>query len=246
MMCPGRVAEVLRLSSVVIHAFLFERYLVGNEFVPLKHRGFADFPMTRGVIFSEPSMFTASKIVNFSLLCFPQWHFSFLNVNVFSSKHLKKSPVSSVLKMLRGSYSFIRSKSEFCHLEQTLMSTLELFPHMFLKTIPFLFLKFVSHPSQAENSIPNSLVNALAFSFNKEPPIGIFCPRHCLIDETKHCSRRGKLPLITRFLTLLEDALKIFSLFFRIVESELSGISNTLATSTFLSPSSTDSITFCF
>ncbi|GFW09667.1 uncharacterized protein TNCV_1393681 [Trichonephila clavipes] len=26
--------------------------------MPLKHRGFADFPMTRGVIFSEPSMFT--------------------------------------------------------------------------------------------------------------------------------------------------------------------------------------------
>ncbi|GFV19400.1 hypothetical protein TNCV_3663331 [Trichonephila clavipes] len=47
-------------SSVVIHAFLFERYLVGNEFMPLKHRGFADFPMTRGVIFSESSMFTNS------------------------------------------------------------------------------------------------------------------------------------------------------------------------------------------
>ncbi|GFW94912.1 uncharacterized protein TNCV_3397911 [Trichonephila clavipes] len=76
------------------------------------------------------------------------------------------------------------------------------------------------------------------------PPVGIFCPRHCLIHETKNCSRRGKLPLLTRFLTLLEDALKIFSLFFRIVESELSGISNALATSTFLSPSSTDSITF--
>ncbi|GFU97091.1 nucleic-acid-binding protein from transposon X-element [Trichonephila clavipes] len=73
------------------------------------------------------------------------------------------------------------------------MSTLKLSPHIFLKTIPFLFLKFVSHPSLAENSIPNSLANALAFSFNKEPPIGIFCPRHCLIHETKHCLRRGEI-----------------------------------------------------
>ncbi|GFU41900.1 uncharacterized protein TNCV_2891691 [Trichonephila clavipes] len=37
------------------------------------------------------------------------------------------------------------------------------------------------------------------------PLVGIFCPRHCLIHETKHCSRRGKLPLLTRFLTLLEE-----------------------------------------
>ncbi|GFW70400.1 tigger transposable element-derived protein 1 [Trichonephila clavipes] len=64
--------------------------------------------------------------------------------------------------------------------------------------------------------------------------------------KLKHWSRRGKLPLPTPFLTLLEDALKIFSLFFRIVESELNGISNALAISTFLSPSSTHSITFCF
>ncbi|GFV63126.1 hypothetical protein TNCV_1345851 [Trichonephila clavipes] len=37
---------------------------------------------------------------------------------------------------------------------------------------------------EAENSIPNALANALGFFFNKEPPIGILSPRHCLIHET--------------------------------------------------------------
>lgn len=44
-------------SSDVIQAFLLASYAVGRVLMPLKHRGFFDFPITRSGSFSLPDMF---------------------------------------------------------------------------------------------------------------------------------------------------------------------------------------------
>jgi len=79
-------------SSVVIYDFLLFLYITGKDLTFLKYLGLADLLINKGLNFSEPSTFTAKSNVTRSLLSFPPWHFSFLNVSVQSGKHFKKIP----------------------------------------------------------------------------------------------------------------------------------------------------------
>ena len=76
-----------RKKADVIQDFWFALYSTGNFFSFFgKHRGFWDFPITRGGSLSDPSMFAPNKSVNLSLDCFPPLHFSPLNTWDFDGR----------------------------------------------------------------------------------------------------------------------------------------------------------------
>jgi hypothetical protein len=75
-------------DTPVIHAFLFDRYISGKDFMFLEQRGLANFPIIKGLSFWDPSMFAANITVIRFLLFLSPWYFSFLNVKVRFGKHL--------------------------------------------------------------------------------------------------------------------------------------------------------------
>lgn len=79
-----------------IQAFLLEWYSTGKDLIPLKQRGFADFPITSAYSLSVPVAFVASKSVMRSLLLFPPWQSSPLNIKVLSGRHLKNNATNTM------------------------------------------------------------------------------------------------------------------------------------------------------
>src|SRR2546421_4028684 len=90
--------------SLFIHAFLLASYLVARFSFEmfLKHRGFADFPMTNGFSLSVPVAFVQSKTVIQSLSFF--FPLTALVESVWLGVSRKKKPVSSALYTSSGLY----------------------------------------------------------------------------------------------------------------------------------------------
>ena len=118
----------------------------------IKQRGFFDFP-TINTFSNSPNILTHNASFNRSFNFFPPAHVSFLKANVLLGRSLKKSPLSSKLKMFRGSYG----SQIFCNFFfQSLIisrSTSLLSPLMDLNEILLRIKNFSSQPFEALKSV---------------------------------------------------------------------------------------------
>ena len=144
--------------------------------MPLKHLGFADFPMMIGLSF-PPLALTKRAHVRRSLDLFPPVQLRDLSARDLLGRALKNWPVSSIFQMFSGDHPCKISGSLSLH-DSTISSlTPPASPDMHLALMPFLFLNRSSHPFEAlKSSCDKSKASAicLTFSCNIGPVTGIF------------------------------------------------------------------------
>ena len=177
-----RPFSFLRISSKIsasIQAFDWLKYWHGRSALsamPLKHLGFADFPMMIGLSF-PPLALTKRAHVRRSLDLFPPVQLRDLSARDLLGRALKNWPVLSIIQMFSGDHPCKISGSLSLHDSAVSSLTPPASPDMHLALMPFLFLNRSSHPFEAlKSSCDKSKASAicLAFSCNIGPVTGIF------------------------------------------------------------------------